>query len=303
MRTFKVSRTRFGIVALFLAGIVGFGSGVSDQGVILEVRTTSHVGSDARVETVLMSILAPDFLKMEILSGDDSDTGSAKDEMIFRGDRKQMIVVDHAKRSYMIMDDETIEKMGQAIGEAKKMAQNMTLPDAVLKNMSAEQRKQFEDARKQMQGGGMPGGGGMDRSEHSYKNTGERSTREGYPCVKYDEFTDAEKVGELWVTDWDNVEGGGDVKGVFREMESFFRELMEVFGNKMGGKDDDGFFGKDNNPMGEFLEVDGIPVVSRSFEDGELESESVLKSARRQNLDPAAFEPPSGYKRMSMGPQ
>ena len=48
-------------------------------------------------------------------------------------------------------------------------------------------------------------------------------------------------------------------------------------------------------------EMGGFPVVTRDFtDDGSLESESSLHSARRQTLDPDAFEPPSGYKRQEM---
>ncbi|MCP4202962.1 MAG: hypothetical protein GY769_13650, partial [bacterium] len=48
----------------------------------------------------------------------------------------------------------------------------------------------------------------------------------------------------------------------------------------------------------------GFPVVTIGYgEDGGIEDESSLRSGRRLRIDPDAFEPPSGYKRMSMGPQ
>ena len=56
------------------------------------------------------------------------------------------------------------------------------------------------------------------------------------------------------------------------------------------------------NAFAEINQVDGFPVSTRSFDNGRLTDESTFKSARRQTLDPAAFEPPSGYKRQSMGP-
>ena len=56
--------------------------------------------------------------------------------------------------------------------------------------------------------------------------------------------------------------------------------------------------------MEAFEEIDGFPVVSRSFgAGGELEDETVLKSASRRTLDPGEFEPPAGYQRRSMGPR
>ena len=41
-------------------------------------------------------------------------TGSGRDdgEMIYRGDRREMVVVDHEDRSYMVIDQETIAELG-----------------------------------------------------------------------------------------------------------------------------------------------------------------------------------------------
>ena len=48
-------------------------------------------------------------------------------------------------------------------------------------------------------------------------------------------------------------------------------------------------------------QIDGFPVVTSGLgADGSVEDESSLRSARRRTLDPADFEPPSGYKRRSM---
>ncbi len=58
------------------------------------------------------------------------------------------------------------------------------------------------------------------------------------------------------------------------------------------------------NPFDEMNFENGFPVVVTGFgEDGDIEDESWLKGTRRQRIDPDAFEPPSGYKRMSLGPQ
>ena len=59
----------------------------------------------------------------------------------------------------------------------------------------------------------------------------------------------------------------------------------------------------DRNPIRSFEKVDGYPVVTRDFEGGELESETVLRSVTERDLDPDAFEPPKGYRLRTMGPQ
>ncbi len=134
-------------------------------------------------------------------------------------------------------------------------------------------------------------------SKLKVENTGEKAKKAGYPCVKYVVTRDGVMIAELWVTDWSNVEGGQEIMGVFKDMGDFVREMMESVSAGLGpmaGQLDQGF-------LGLMSEVDGFPVVTRQFEDdGSLDSESILRSARRQKLDPAEFEPPSGYKRRQM---
>ncbi|MFQ5351215.1 MAG: DUF4412 domain-containing protein [Thermoanaerobaculia bacterium] len=232
-------------------------------------------------------------LKMEIASGDDS---GVRDEAIFNGDRRQMVVVDHRDKAYMVIDGESVERLGgQMQGQMQQMMKELE------KQMEGLDPKQREMMEKMLKGKtGAPGAApsaAPRRSRSEFKNSGDRATKEGYPCVRYDVLRDGEKIQELWVTDWSNVRGGGEVAGAFREMASFYGELMDSLEDMMGGA---GFFNADRNPVESFTKIDGFPVVTRSFEDGDLESETVLRSARRRTLDPDAFEPPSGYKRRSM---
>ena len=85
----------------------------------------------------------------------------------------------------------------------------------------------------------------------------------------------------------------------FEDMADFFKELMDTIpdfgqGGAAGG-----------DPVFEHMrDLGGFPVVTEEFdEDGNKTGDTSLRSSKRRTLDPAAFEPPSGYKRMSMGPQ
>ena len=118
--------------------------------------------------------------------------------------------------------------------------------------------------------------------------------------MKYDVFRGGHKIRELWVTDWGNVEGGGDFSDVFEDMAGFFREMMDALSGGLGG----GFPGGGGESFFEYMkELDGFPVVTRDLgDDGSLDRETTLRSAKRQTIDPDAFEPPSGYKRQEMFP-
>ncbi len=216
--------------------------------------------------------------------------------MIFRGDRGengQVVVVDHDNKSYFVMDDAAIKGISGQVGMMQQRMQE------VLKNLPKEQRDAIEKMHKQGGGPGMPFGGPPSRAKTEVRRTGERANKGGYPAVKFEVLRGTAKVRELWTTDWNNIDGGDEAADAFRAMGAFFRAIMDSMATSPGG----GALGADN-PWADMNFDNGFPVVINGFgEDGGLEDESNLRRTRRQSIDPDAFEPPSGYKRMSMGPQ
>lgn len=267
-------------------------------GVVFEVETTYAAGSRTGTESSRMSVQGESF-KIETLPGDQED-GERRDEMIFRGDRRQMVVVDHEERSYVVVDGEAVQRLGGQMQD--QMQQAMKELEKRLEGLDPKQREMME----KLLGGGVGGmlgkaaGETPKRPPAEFRDTGERATRAGYPCVRYDVLRAGERVRELWVTDWDNVEGGRQAAAAFEAMGGFFREMIDSFDDMLGGS---GLFDGVNDPIESLAEVPGFPVVTRSFEDGELESEAVLRSVTERDLDPAAFEPPEGYRLKTMGPQ
>ena len=258
-------------------------------GVVYEIETTDHAQSPPKVESVQMEAEGR-HLKMGIPSG----AASGESDAIFKGgDDPQMIIIDHERRGYYVMDREQAAVIAGGISSA------MTQMQEALKNLPEDKRAMAEQMMKQR----LPQGQQQapERPKSELKKTSERADHNGYPCVKYEVHQEGRKVRELWVTDWKNVEGSDDVAETFEEVGDFFRELMDSFGEmaQAGG----GFGGNRNVDFFESLrELDGFPVVTKEFnEDGSLESEATLRSATRRTLDPADFEPPSGYKRQSMG--
>jgi hypothetical protein len=137
---------------------------------------------------------------------------------------------------------------------------------------------------------------GTERPKPEYRKTETKETKNGYPCVKYDVYTGKEKTQELWVTEWKNIKGSDELMSVFKDMAGFYTEMMKSL-EKMAG----GMINADRNPMEDFANIDGFPVVTRDFQGGELRSETVLKSVSEQDLDPGEFDAPKGYKLRTMG--
>lgn len=277
------------LTATTVAILIAFACSPLFAGVVFQVETTYHSGSARGPESAQMSVEGVN-IKMEISPRGDSSAGTVKDEVVFRGDRRQMVVVDHNEKSYMVVDNATVERIG---GQVQGMQGQMeaAMKDAMkrLEQLDPKEREMEKMLKERMPGGAAAIPGGSARSPSEYRKTSERASKQGYPCVRYDVFRDGEKVRELWVTDWDNVQGGVETLNAFKEMKSFYDELMGSFAGMT-----DGFLDLDpaDNVIESYFKVAGFPVVSRSFEGGELESETVLESATERDLDSDAFEPP-----------
>ena len=280
MKAFK--RSLFFAVALTALITLPAGAGV-----VFEIETTDHEQSPPKTES-LEGYVEGKNIKMGIASGRNNDKG----DMIYRGDRREMVVVDHNEKSYIVMDEQAVQEIAGQVSSAMSQVQE------ALKNVPEDQRAMVEKMLKER----MPPGAAAEapkRPKTELRKTNERAEKNGYPCVKYEVFRENRKLRELWVTNWSNVEGGEDAVGAFEDMADFFEELLDSIPDF--GQGGDGAF--DGGVFEHMRELDGFPVVTREFgEDGSLEDETSLRSSSRRTLDPADFEPPAGYKRRSMFP-
>ena len=295
-QAFRLTAT-MGLALFCLFCLLNFSIIPPNPGVVLEYETTYHSDYNTPKEITEMSVEGK-MLKMVIRPVE----GTAKEEVVFQGSRRKLVFIDHDQESYTVMDEEAIEELGHQLGEVKKQVMDMEIPEEVLNQIPEAERKKLEAMMKQQQiaSGENPYADQLKSQKMDYRKTSQQGIKEGYPCVKYEEFYGDEKTQEIWVTDWDNVDGGREAEKAFKELNAFIKELMDKFGQVMGGNGS--FFGDGNDPMSGFTELDGIPVYTKSFEGGTLESESRLKSTKRQSLNPDDFAPPSWYNRMSMGP-
>ena len=256
-------------------------------GVVFEIETKDHEQSPKA--EVTQAYMEGKNIKMAIPSG--AGGGETKDEMIFRGDRREMIVTDSQNKTYFVVDEESVRQIKAQMGGVEdQMAIARKELKKHLSNMNEDQKRALEQALGQPEGGaGEIFGAGPQSTE--VRNTGKRGEKKGYPCVLWVILRGGQKTHELWVTDWSRIEGGDEAKVAFEAMAEFMKELK-----------DKGFPGAGFDDYFALGEIDGFPVVTRKFEDGELEDESWLRSSKRRRLDPAEFEPPSGYKRRQMMP-
>jgi len=270
---------RFSLLGLSL---VLASSSPLNAAVVLEVETRDHRTSPPQTQS---SQVTSDgrTLAMGIMRGRTSTEGG----MIYRGGRREMVVVNHRDQSYMVLDKQTMQQLTGQLNQAMGQMQD------AMKNVPENQRAMMDQMMKDR----IPAQQAPKRSPDQVRRTNDRNTVYGYPAVRYEIWRDDRKIRELWVTDWRNIEGGQEVAALFAEMGGFMEEMTSSLPGGGGGPAK----GLEDSIFTVMSQVDGFPVGVRDYRpDGTIERESALRSAKSERLGPDAFEPPAGYRRQEM---
>ncbi len=261
-------------LTLFTASLV-LAALPSSAGVLYEIENS--YGGKTSEATIAVEDLN---MKMDVATGDTEWNG----DMIFRGQSREMIVVDHDKKTYFVIDKEQLEKLAGTVNQA------MASMEQALAAMPASQRAKMEQMMKSRMGNI-----GTPRAPSELKKTGSEDTVNGFSCEIYEVWRSGVRERELCVTDWDNVAGGREVADVFYEMGAFMTEMLDSL-PKMG----------DGASLGDatyehLKEMNGFPVRTLEYgDDGVLDGQATLVSSTKADLDPADFEPPKNYKRKDL---
>lgn len=252
-------------------------------GVVLELEIKDLTSSEPP-QTATASVAGRN-LRMAIAG----PRGEAND-VIFRGERREMVMVDHGSKTYVVMDEAAIK------GLATQVSSAMSQMEEMLKNVPPEQRAMVE---QMMTSRGMGASAAAAKpSPTELRRTGERATHSGFPCVKYEVLRDGRVIREFWVTEWSNIEGGADARAAFEQMAGLMQEMVSAFSQSSFGS-----MISIDEPMFEYMtQISGYPVVTREFSAaGAVENETTLTSATRKAIEAATFEPPAGYARQNIG--
>jgi len=247
-------------------------------GVVAQMENRDLSG-DAETKTQVRILLQDKLARF-----DDGMTESSGPDtsMIFRGDREEMLVVEHGRKQVMRIDQQTIEQLGaQMNAMMKQMEEQMA-------NMPPEVRQMMKDK--------MPGMGAAPAvPKIEVKATTVRETQQGYPCLRYDVFQEGKRVREYWVTSMDNVGITSEDFSVFQEMSGFFEKMLNAFSQAMSLQE------MLENPVAELAKMDGFPVLMREYDGDKVVQENRLVSVEKRSLPAEEFDAPAGYKETKMG--
>ena len=262
-------KTMFTTIALLALAIP------SSAGVLYEVE--SSYGGTATQAGIAVDSLK---MKMDVSSGDKDWNG----HMIFDGDRHEMIVVNHDKKTYFVIDQEQMKKLADTVNQAMASVEQAlaALPESQRSKMEQMMKSRIPDM-------------GTPREPSELKKTGGSDKVSGFDCEVYEVWRSGVRERELCVTDWNNVAGGSEVADVFYEMGEFMTEMLDSL-PKMGGG---GSLG--DATYEHIKEMNGFPVRTREYGDnGKLAGQSSLISSKEVDFDPTDFEPPKKYKRQDL---
>lgn len=214
-------------------------------------------------------------IAMQTRSGENNGTA------IFRGDKGLLWIIDNQNKQYTEMTKESMAQMGKTLNSV------MDQMKAQMANMPPEQRAMMENLMKgqmsQMQGT-------TEKTDPlSFKKTGVRKTINGYPCEKYDVFRGTEKLREMWVTEWKNMNDFKEAMTAFDSMGKFFATMMESLKGSP-------FLNTMDIPYSHTTELNGFPVMSTELKNGVPVMEATLKQVTKKPIPESDFNPPAGYK-------
>jgi hypothetical protein len=224
-------------------------------------------------------------LRMEAAGGSAANRQAA---FIFRGDKKMLWALDGERKTYVQLDQETIDSMRKRISAASQQL------EAHMKGMSDKEREMMQ----KMMAGFAPG---MEQKSDAtpktfVKQTSETKEINGKLAKRVDLMRGKERVGEVWLTDWKSSGVESSDFAAFRELAAFQRGLRESLGTAVSGHYvTEGF--------DVFDQLEGFPLLIRRYVGGKVESETAFTAVSKLDSDGKLFEVPDGYQRTQVAPE
>ncbi len=254
-------------------------SAVYVSAVLLCVSSVANAGVE--MDLVTLDAAGNEEMRTKIYAQDDKvrmeEGGNGNATMIFLGDR--FLYVDHKDKTYMVMDEATLEEVSAKMNEAMKEM------EAQLANMPPEQRAMVEQMMKGQMQGMMGEAEETPPPRVEAVGSGKWQSRK---CEEYAVFEGDEQVQKICAADLDDVNGADEVIAAFKNMAAYIEKLTESMPMRPASQP---------NP-GELMEqIGGFPIHTIEYSNGRKVREVSLDSVTEKDLENALFEAPEGYRR------
>ena len=228
-------------------------------------------GTDLTTNKTSTQVIMMDNTRLRI----DADE---KTSMMFLtdGGRNRMVILDKTKNTYQEIDEQMMKQMGQQMSGA------MAQMDAAMKGMPPEQRAMMEKMMK----GKMPQGAPVVRTVYTAKGSG---TVNGFACTKYEGIRGAEKVSEVCAASASQIKVAPGDYQVFEKMKQFTAGIQDAMKNSPFAAGIQSSSVADSG-------MEGFPVQTVSFRNGQAASRMELKSVTTASFSDADFSLGSAKK-------
>ncbi len=190
-----------------------------------------------------------------------------------------LFIIDDAEKSYVAVDKATLDQL------AKKVSAAMEQMKEQLAKLPPEQRAQMEQM--------VPGMSGGDRKwTVEAFDTGKSDKVDGRACRIWDIKRNGELDDQICVVPYSALPGKENFQVIFANFAKVFEEMAKSVPMLAGMM---------SNEFSAQAKVNGFPVRSRGYENGQLgDNEQLMKVWREEAIPASMFEIPAGYKRKQM---
>jgi hypothetical protein len=250
-------------------------------GVVFDIETKNNDTNPPQITNTRV-LVEGRFLKLQTtIPGNQHPT-----EMIFRGDRREMIIIDHRTRSFIVMDQQAMQalsaQMNQAFGQMNAAMQNLTPEQRAMAGQMMNGRNPITQVGAQV----------TQQSPITVRQLNNRTTVYTYPSTLVEVSRDGRCISNLWITPWQNIDGAQELGTAFIDLAAFSDELMKSLPTTPGMQQQ-----LPDNPFSALHKINGFPVAGRNYRnDGTVASETALRATQKASIGPGEFLPPAGYQ-------
>jgi len=209
----------------------------------------------------------------------ESDEGRMY-RMIYRGKREVLWLLDEQKRTFFQVDPTTTAQ----VATLKKSVQEG------LQNLPPERR----EALGQLLGDFMPEEP-PPQPPVEIRARGEKDVLLGYSCEWHDVLQESEKVLETCVAEWEQGDLTRENLAAVPSLAGFLEKTLEPLLAQFPGL-------RGLSPLALLARVPGLPMLTRTFEDGSAVTETAVTRLEQKDIDPARFKIPEGYQQSLLPP-
>lgn len=219
------------------------------------------------------------------ISGEDVkvETENNSGYFIFKGGENLVWFVDEEKETYTEVDEELIANLKSYLEKMRKRLEQ--LPAAQRQMAKSMMQQQMDRLKVSLE---------EEENDLEYNLTDQKKDINDYPCRELEILKDSVKTGDIWFTDWDNIEYQQELKSAYTAMLEFLNSVRSIVDESL----------LNNYGQMPFVrcdvseEMEGMPVSAIHYDDnGNVVNKSRLQKIEAVDLADDTFLPPEGYER------